>query len=104
MFICHLKGAVVEANDRSMQVKIRVNSNRVPQVCRETKAFGQEHEGTRQDIVKLPMPIPILSVLVIIGGIIWPRTVDLFHDPIKQVADHSGSGERGVRRAREDIL
>lgn len=104
VLVCSLECAVVEADQRGVEIEVGVDGHGISYVLRETKALGQEHEGAGQQVVQFSVPVPVFSVLVILRAVVGLGAMDVLHDLVEQVAIHRSPGERGVGGPGEDIL
>lgn len=89
----HFVRSVVQADCRSMQIKIGVDSHGVFQVLRQTEAFGEVHKGTGDDVVQFPVPIPVVAVLKVLGIVVSFCVMNVLHNSIEEMADDRSACE-----------
>lgn len=84
-----------------MVVEVGVNSCGVSIIFGEPEMLRKEHECIRNRIVDISVPIPILSILVILWVIAPPWFMYVLNDSIEEVANKDSPCKRRVRRALE---
>lgn len=99
-----LVGAIVQADERGVEVEVGVDGDGVADVAGEAEGLGEEHEGAGEQVVELAVTVPPPPVLVVAAAVVGPRAVHVLHDLVEEVADDGGPGEGRVGRPLEDIL
>lgn len=99
-----LDGGEVEADDGGVEVEVGVHGGRVAAVLRQPEHLRQEHEGARDRVVDVPMPLPVLAVLEVVDVVGRPTPLCMADDPVEQVALHNRAGERRVPAPLERVV
>ena len=103
VLIGFVTSGIVEADDRGVEVEIRLDSYRVVDVLRDAEHVGQEHEGAREDGVDLAVPIPKAAVVDVFGPVVGLAHVDVFEDAVEDMTHQHGTGECRIRMSIEGI-
>ncbi len=70
----------MQANDRGVEVEIRVDGGWIALTLGEAKFVGKEHEDAGEIVIKIAMALPESAMHYILGVVTRLRSMDVLQD------------------------
>ena len=104
IFLRLFNRCVVKADDGGVEIEIRIQSSRFPDVLWQCQLVWEEHKGIGQFIVQGPMSFPEETIHEILGTILGLFSVDVMHYGLEHGTYDNGAGKSRVPCAFGNII